>query len=205
MAVTSCLPLTMEQPKVWDVESGAALSAVRGKYVFSDDENDYGPIKLTPDGRFAVWLAQHTLKDVGSTPSTFSISVWDLNSDERPVRQLGLDRQGWSRYDDMSLSPDSKYVVTPFGDGSLGLWDIESGKFLRALGQHSGPVTDTAVAPDGRCVVSVSGAEGTPYGLYSRRVLLSVWDSSTGEKLHTLTPSFLNSKIGFTADGRSLL
>lgn len=190
--------------KLWDVESGANLSTVHGRRVFSDDENDNGPIKLTTDGRFAVWLAQHTVKDINATPTTFSLCVWDLKSDGLAVRDINQAREGWSRYDDLSLSPDSKLAITP-SHGKLQLWDLESGKLLRTVGQHSGPITDTAVTPDGRCIVSVSAAEGTPYGLRSYRASLNVWDVASGEKLHTLTTNSSISRIGFAPDGRTLI
>jgi WD40 repeat protein len=70
---------------------------------------------------------------------------------------------------------DDTRAVSASWDGSLVLWDLESGEPLRSLRGHSSVINALAVTPDGR--LAVSGSD-------DRTVI--VWDLATGEVLRTL-------------------
>jgi WD40 repeat protein len=71
----------------------------------------------------------------------------------------------------VALLPDGRHALTARGDGTLVLWDLESGRALRDFRGHTGPVWGLAVTPDGKRAVS-AGADGT----------LRVWDVATGQE-----------------------
>ncbi|HEU5010719.1 MAG TPA: WD40 repeat domain-containing protein, partial [Gaiellaceae bacterium] len=54
----------------------------------------------------------------------------------------------------VAFSPDGKRLVTAGRDHDVILWDIESGRALRALRGHFGSVSDARFSPDGRWIVT---------------------------------------------------
>ncbi|PTL76439.1 TIR domain-containing protein [Vitiosangium sp. GDMCC 1.1324] len=74
-----------------------------------------------------------------------------------------------------AVTPDGKRVVSASGDGTLKVWEVETGRELATLKGHAGGVNGCAVTPDGRCVVSAS-----------RDKTLKVWEVETGRELATL-------------------
>jgi WD40 repeat protein len=75
----------------------------------------------------------------------------------------------------VAVTPDGRWIVSASWDKTLKVWDLETGRELRTLEGHSGPVSRVAVSPDGRWAVSAS-ADNT----------LKVWDLETGRELRTL-------------------
>jgi WD40 repeat protein len=66
-------------------------------------------------------------------------------------------------------------------DKTLKVWDLETGRELRTLEGHSGPVYGVAVSRDGRRVVSASGDN-----------TLKVWDLEIGESLQNFLSCAVN-------------
>jgi WD40 repeat protein len=88
------------------------------------------------------------------------------------------------RVNGVAVTPDGRRAVSASDDGTLKVWDLESGKELRTLPAgapaqkrrgHTDRVNGVAVTPDGRGAVSASD-DGT----------LKVWDLESGKELRTL-------------------
>jgi WD40 repeat protein len=79
----------------------------------------------------------------------------------------------------VAVSADGRVAVSASGDGTLKVWDLESGRELCALGPlviHAGLIARVAVSADGRRAVSAS-----------RDATLKVWDLETGTLLTNFT------------------
>jgi WD40 repeat protein len=95
-----------------------------------------------------------------------------------PVRAGGNERtlEGHSAgVNGCAVTSDGRRVVSASDDGTLKVWELETGKELATLQGHGNNVNGCAVTPDGRRVVSAS-VDNT----------LKVWDLETGKQLVTL-------------------
>ena len=88
--------------------------------------------------------------------------------------------------------PDGQCAVSASGDGTLRLWDLESGQTLRTLEGHAIWVEAVAVTSDGRRTVSTS-EDGT----------LHLWDMEGSQILRTLEGHTNGVRaLAVTGDGR---
>ncbi len=79
------------------------------------------------------------------------------------------------RVEACALTGDRRYALSGSQDGTLRLWDLQSGLTLLILVGHNGPVDACAISGDGRYALSGSHDK-----------MLRLWDLRTGETLHTL-------------------
>jgi outer membrane protein assembly factor BamB len=95
----------------------------------------------------------------------------------------------------LAFSPDSRRIVSGNYEGTLDLWDVDTGQVVRSLeGTEDSLVDAVAVAPDGATIASGSLSN-----------TLKLWDVATGKerwarKAHT---KYL-SDVAFSPDGRTL-
>ena len=68
----------------------------------------------------------------------------------------------------MAYSPDGTQIVSGGDDGTVRVWDAQSGEELRQFTGHTGPVNAVAYSPDGMQIVSASNDQ-----------TVRVWDVST--------------------------
>ena len=92
----------------------------------------------------------------------------------------------------VALTGDGRRAVSASDDGTLKVWDLESGAELGTLAGHSRPVWSVALTGDGQRAVSAS-EDGT----------LKVWDLESGAELRTLKghSGFVRS-VALTGDGQ---
>jgi WD40 repeat protein len=70
-----------------------------------------------------------------------------------------------------TYSPDGRRVVSSSWDGTLRVWDPESGAALASLAGHTDAVTGCAHSPDGHRIVSASDDR-----------TVKVWDAEPGRE-----------------------
>ncbi|KAG8724799.1 hypothetical protein FRC09_013985 [Ceratobasidium sp. 395] len=96
----------------------------------------------------------------------------------------------------VAFSPDSRRIVLCGDDGTLHIWDAETGDAaLEPIRGHSGRVTSVAFSPDGRWIVSGSNDRTT-----------RVWDAETGQAKFDPRKGHSDrvNSVAFSSDGRRI-
>ena len=76
----------------------------------------------------------------------------------------------------MAVTADGRYAVSASADQTLKVWELESGRALRALQGHAALVNSVAVTPDGRLAVSASADQ-----------TVKVWELESGSTIATFS------------------
>jgi WD40 repeat protein len=154
--------------RLWDIETGKVLKRFEGT-----NKTD-SCLALSPDGKLAL----------------DGLDVWDLTSFE-VLHQL---EGHTAAVNSAAFSPDGRRALTASQhDGTLRLWDVESGQELHRM-QTPSP-TCVAFAPNGRRAVS-GGADRT----------VRLWDLEDGKATHRFESHTDEvQSITFSPDGRRIL
>jgi WD40 repeat protein/serine/threonine protein kinase len=174
--------------KVWDLENGKELRTLEGHTARITSA------AFSPDG-----------KQLATSSYDKTVKVWDAETgkelralhgptDNAPESiALTLDIVG-----DMAYSPDGKKLASGWGDGSVRLWDAQTGKPLFVIRGHSSPIISLAFRPDGKHLASASYDDET----------VRVWDAQTGQEPLTLkldsSSSFSSSGAVITSDAKGV-
>ncbi len=95
----------------------------------------------------------------------------------------------------VNFSPDGKTLVSGSWDGTIKLWNVETGKEIRTLKGHDGYVLSVNFSPDGKTLVSGSDDN-----------TIKLWNVETGKEIRTLKghdSSVLS--VNFSPDGKTLV
>ena len=172
--------------RLWDIDTGQQI------HVLTEHENGVNSVSFSPDGR--------TLAS-GSMDNT--IRLWNVNTGQQlrilightlRVTSVSFGPDGQtlasSSVKDIFQSPGMHIMSRPV---TTYLWNINTGKQLRALTGHWTPV-NVSLSPDGRTLMS----EG-------RGDTIHLWDVNTGQQIRTLTGYEDNvTSVSLGPDGRTL-
>ncbi|HTI70378.1 MAG TPA: protein kinase [Candidatus Limnocylindria bacterium] len=194
---------------IWDVATGrqltpdlkmpASVHRVRfnrdGKKVLSMDIAGYARIwdaatgtPLTPLLRGDDYSGDARILEVtNGAPILPVLQGPDSNDEPFDWAFLKLDPSGW-------FSPDGTKLLTAWGCRSAHLWDVTTGKHIRAFSHHS-QVVSAKFSPDGKYIVT-GGNDNTA----------RLWDAQTGQQLgKPLVHDKFVTWAGFHPDGHRLL
>src|ERR1043165_8136056 len=93
----------------------------------------------------------------------------------------------------VAFSPDGLRVLSGGEDNTAKLWDVRSGRVLRKFVGHVKEVVAVSFSPIGTLIVTGGGDA------------LKLWDSETGELIHTFDDSRFANSAKFSADGGAVL
>lgn len=102
----------------------------------------------------------------------------------------------------LAVSPGGRHFVSGGRDGSVRVWELETGVCLRTLVGGKGGVGAVAVTPDGRWIISSDLDPQYPVGRGADDGV-RIWDLESGEWLRTLLANDVES-MAVTPDGRRL-
>ncbi len=167
--------------RYWDLESGQEI-----RRITLGQRPGLSVAVFSGDNRVMLW---------GSTDGT--VHLLDLESD---METVDFDGQHEGQVNDVALSADGLKALSASNDGTLRVWDTQTGKEIRqfhtstSVRSHNPPgAYSAAFDPDGQIV-----AVGTTDGV------IQLWDIVTGEEAAHLQGNGLVSSIDFSPDGQMI-
>ena len=165
----------------WDTTNGALIRTLEGVPQFD--------FAFSPDGlRLAAWEY-----------ASNNVRLWDMRTG-KPIPELkGSGSEEYISMEIAAFSPDGRHLAAGAGDGSVHVWDFQSGKHIRRLSWHGAhSVTSVAFSADGDTLVS---------GFLGHTVQL--WDLESGQLIHNLFglgtgQGEVAEDLAFTPDGSLL-
>src|SRR5262249_17085946 len=159
--------------RVWDLETGQQLAVLAEPTV---------RVTITPDGRVAVTASQRTIK------------AWDVAT----AKQLQTFRGHSKSVTAVATAPsdDGQRLISCSEDNTVRIWDLESGRELRRVAEHSVWSDHVAITADGKNLIGPSRASEDP-----TEVPISLRDLESGRLLKTVKQRGSVDALAATADG----
>ncbi|KAI1737960.1 vegetative incompatibility protein HET-E-1 [Xylaria scruposa] len=160
--------------KIWDLMIGACIQTI--EHCYEPDWNS--STSISPDGR---WIVSASSED---------IRIWDMATS--PYKKTVISCHLWvSCYDvRIAISPDSHWLASGLGDGTIRTWDLATGAPQKIFGVdgnvdiRTGPIV---ISADSRWLASGSNDRTNS--------TIRIWDVASGACIQTLKghDTFMNS------------
>ena len=173
--------------RIWDVSSGELVRTI-SDYYNSGGRRTHG-ISISPDRR--------TVAAIGPR---HAVMAWDL---ETGNRRLSFPESHDGRVDCVACSPASRLVATGAADGSVRLWNRETGDLIRVLelgDKRPRGVHAMAFSPDGSSIA----AGGYDWEDLGSTGIVEVWRVNDGESLWSKRVDGRVTSLSYSADGKQL-
>ena len=177
---TSALISTQSRLYLWDIDQWkATFNTLQDEFVGS------GAVAISPDGRTGIFAPQQTAYILNLKPPG---QLRRFPATNTPVT--------------LALLTDGQRIVTGGVDGTLVLWDCETGEVIREMPGNEGQIVGVSVSPDGR--LALAAAWDFLFGTNTTSLIL--WNLDTGEIIRRLEGFHLFVRsVAFSPDGKTAL
>ena len=128
-----------------------------------------------------------------AAPRRFGLAIiWDTSTGEE-IRRLEIEGRA-ADVVAVAFSPDNRLILTGSWDGSVCIWEIESGKQLHRLAAHKTYAAPAVFSPSGRQVLT-GGGDGSA----------CLWDVRTGQEMQRFQHSSSVYSAAHSRDGRFVI
>ena len=158
--------------RYWDLDRGVLLRT-------SEHEHGIYSMTISPDGRHLLCGSKRTPGE--RYPGVVWIRDFELGI---LLKTLGGHK---GHVTALTMTADSKYVLTGDQHGSVYLWDLETGTLLKTMAGHNAPILTIHVSHDGQHVITGSPDGSIRVWILRGGVLLA--DLSHTENVHSLIVS----------------
>ena len=162
---------------VWDVNHAAVTTRI-------DEAEGLRGMAFSKDGKRIFAALREGGDEIG-------IGLWDSSTGKLIRKYVVAGARPREFVDCMSLSQDGKWLVAGGRDKRVRLWDVESGRQVKILGDHALSVDATAISGDSRRIATAAGTSVT------------LWDLETGKKVR-MFKTIGEGSLSFSADGKLL-
>jgi WD40 repeat protein len=140
-------------------------------------------VAYSPDG--------HVIAEAFEDPESNGVVLLLDAAALKVVREL----KGVRGTEALAFSPDGQTLATAGAGHTIRLWQVATGQEIRPTAGHPGPVTTTALSPDGKLLATCSNFDAT----------IRLWDTATGREVRRLDGSRTGvDEVTFSPDGRLL-
>ena len=155
---------------VWDFESQREISRF--------DRSDYSWFGFTPEGH----------RVIGQVNLYSLVNVWD------PLLQDDITQYEVKIWRGLGFAPDGKHAIGNANDGSVVVWDIDTGKVTKRFTGHTDLVVSVDFSPDGTQLVTASNDRTA-----------RIWDWATEHEVALLKAHDNDVRVArYSQDGRMI-
>ncbi len=184
--------------RLWQMPSGQSLKTLSG-YTSGEHALSFSPVTVTAvqhqnsSAPAGIEPSSQLLASSSSKTGTIHLWQWQVNRDPLSLPPWKTIYRETSQTLNLSFSPDGQTIATNGQDGSVFLWDVQTGQGDRWIA-HDAPVLAVRFSPVGQTLASSS---------YDRTVRL--WDVQTHQCLQVLQGHQSSIRaIAFDSQGQTL-
>ncbi|MBD2115124.1 MULTISPECIES: NB-ARC domain-containing protein [Cyanophyceae] len=184
--------------RLWQMPSGQSLKTLSG-FTYGEHALSFGPVTVTAaqnqsdSASVGTGLPNQLLASSSSQAGTIYLWQWQVGREPLSSPPYKTLYRETSLISNVSFSPDGQTIATNGEDGSIFLWDVQTGQGDRWIA-HDAPVLAVLFNPAGQTLASSS-----------RDRTVRLWDVQTHQCLHVLQGHQSSMRtIAFDPQGRTL-
>ena len=173
--------------RLWDVNTGRNIKTFKG---YTDTASSYGvnSVSFSPDGNTIASVNDTSDHSLGGMEvmggEEHPVFLWDVNTGRNIKTLIGHTYSIKS----VSFSPDGNTIASGSLDGTVRLWNIDTGLLKTFRGD-----TSISFSPDGK-IIATGSEDGT----------VRLRDVDTGRSIKTLTGTGRVYSVSFSPDGNTI-